>query len=281
MPAGFLLGILHDRRLMREAQVDLAIRRFSGFGLNDRLPDHSSLTRIRRGAERFRRIFERTVRACVATGVARGQIMHIDASPIRAEVAWESLAVRHVGAVVKANGEAQPTPDAGRALRNSKKTGTFRKVRLPDPDAPIATATADAGYAYGKIFGGLEEREIAAVIPTKAEPIRSPVPLRRFRYGARHDIVKCPRGKVLRPGKPAKRSRFFHSRSRDCNQCELKALCISKGRATKSVVIGDHPPRASAKPVPTAASGAATGLMWRPPSRSPRSRRCWTFAPGR
>ncbi len=41
MLAGFLLGIVHDRRLMREAQVNLAIRWFAGFGLNDRLPDHS------------------------------------------------------------------------------------------------------------------------------------------------------------------------------------------------------------------------------------------------
>ncbi|PKQ07367.1 MAG: IS5/IS1182 family transposase, partial [Alphaproteobacteria bacterium HGW-Alphaproteobacteria-10] len=62
MLAGFLLGIVHDRRLLREAQVNLAIRWFAGYGLQDRLPDHSSLTRIRQrwGAERFRRIFERT-----------------------------------------------------------------------------------------------------------------------------------------------------------------------------------------------------------------------------
>ena len=30
MLAGLLLGIVHDRRLMREAQVNLAIRRFCG-----------------------------------------------------------------------------------------------------------------------------------------------------------------------------------------------------------------------------------------------------------
>ena len=47
MLAGFLLGIVHDRRLMREAQVNLAIRWFAGFGLQERPPDHSSLTRIR------------------------------------------------------------------------------------------------------------------------------------------------------------------------------------------------------------------------------------------
>jgi Transposase DDE domain len=42
----------------------------------------------------------------------------------------------------------------------------------------ILTVTADAGYAYGKIYGGLERRGIGSVIPAKAEPIRSPVPLR-------------------------------------------------------------------------------------------------------
>jgi transposase len=75
MPAGFLLGIVHDRRLMREAQVNLAIRWFAGYGLRDRLPDHSSLTRIRQrwGAERFRRIFERTVKACIAAASRRAR----------------------------------------------------------------------------------------------------------------------------------------------------------------------------------------------------------------
>lgn len=59
MLAGFLLGIVHDRRLMREAQVNLAIRWFAGYALHEALPDHSSLTRIRQrwGVERFRRIF--------------------------------------------------------------------------------------------------------------------------------------------------------------------------------------------------------------------------------
>jgi transposase len=42
MLAGFLLGIVHDRKLMREAHVNLAIRWFAGFGFADRLPDHSS-----------------------------------------------------------------------------------------------------------------------------------------------------------------------------------------------------------------------------------------------
>ena len=67
MVAGFLLGIVHDRRLMREAQVNLAIRWFIGYALHEPLPDHSSLTRIcqRWGAERFRHIFEQTAKTCI------------------------------------------------------------------------------------------------------------------------------------------------------------------------------------------------------------------------
>lgn len=49
----------------------------------------------------------------------------------------------------------------------------------------IKTVTADAGYAYAKVYGALERRGIDALIPAKAEPIGSRVPLRRFRYDAK------------------------------------------------------------------------------------------------
>lgn len=300
MLAGFLLGIVHDRRLMREAQVNLAIRWFAGFGLNERLPDHSSLTRIRQrwGVERFRRIFERTVQDCVAAGIAKGEIVHVDASLIRADVSWDSLVVRHVDAVRSANNDVAEV-EAVQKTRNSKTTGKFKKVCPTDPDATMATngrnrrlepsykqhgviddmfgvvlevdvttgeinegeellarldavekttgakietVTADAGYAYAKIYGGLERREIVAIIPAKAEPIRSPVPMRRFRYDAKHDVLKCPRGKKLKAGRAVKHGRFFTSRARDCRRCDLAHLCLSKGRVNKAVVLGDDYP---------------------------------------
>ena len=48
MLAGFYAGISEDRKLMREAQVNIAMRWFAGYRLDEKLPDHSSLTRIRR-----------------------------------------------------------------------------------------------------------------------------------------------------------------------------------------------------------------------------------------
>jgi hypothetical protein len=281
---------------MREAQVNLAIRWFVGYGLHEALPDHSSLTCIRQrwGAERFRRIFQRTVKACVAAKIATGEVVHVDASLIRADVSWESLVERHVDQVDRAN----QTPDQD-AEKQGRQTGKYKKVSLTDPDAtmatnarhrrleptykqhaavddlrgvildievttgeinegqrivgqvdatmattgvPVTTVTADAGSAYAKVYGALERRGIDALIPTKAEPIRSPVPLRRFRYDAKHDIVKCPRGKILRPGNPVAHGRFFYARKRDCDRCALASICLSKGRTSKGLVIShDYP----------------------------------------
>ena len=134
MLAGFLLGIVHDRRLMREAAVNIAVRWFVGYGLHEPLPNHSSLTRIRQrwGAERFRRIFERSVQACIAARIATGEIVHLDASLIRAHVSWDALAVRHVEAVAEANSDDD-------ALRASRQSGKFKKVCVTDPDATTAT----------------------------------------------------------------------------------------------------------------------------------------------
>jgi len=280
---------------MREAQVNIAIRWFVGYGLHETLPDHSSLTRIRQrwGAERFRRVFERTVRACIDAKIAKGEVVHVDASLIRADVSWEGLALRHIEAVDQANEEAEAE------ARKSRKTGRFKKMCVTDPDATMATnarnrplepaykqhavvddlrgvvldvavttgevnegqviieridtamermgltistVTADAGYAYAKVFAAFERRGIDALIPAKAEPIRSRVPLRRFRYDARHDILKCPRGRVLRPTRPVKHGRFFYSRASECAGCDLASLCLSAGRANKAVLVGDDYP---------------------------------------
>src|SRR5262245_30529028 len=90
----------------------------------------------------------------------------------------------------------------------------------------IKTVTADAGYAYAKVYGALERRGIDALIPAKAEPIRSRVPLRRFRYDAKHDILRCPRKRVLRPTRPVKHGRFFYSKAKDCARCPLGRLPI-------------------------------------------------------
>jgi len=139
MLAGFLLGIVHDRRLVREAQVNLAIRWFIGYALHEALPDHSSLTRIRQrwGEEVFRRVFTRVVRQCQLAGLVSAETIHIDASLIRANVSMDALILRHLDAV----------EDASDAERDARKSGKFKKLCRTDPDATMATSSKAPAHA--------------------------------------------------------------------------------------------------------------------------------------
>lgn len=143
MLAGLFQGIVHDRRLMREAQVNLAIRWFTGYRLYEKLPDHSSLTRLRQrwGAEQFRRIFERTVGACAAAGLVSGDTVHVDATLIRADVSWESLTQRHVKQVLSENPLEMPSAvaESPEACVESR-TGRAKKISTTDPEATMTTS---------------------------------------------------------------------------------------------------------------------------------------------
>jgi transposase len=59
----FFEGIRSERELMRQAADRLSVLWYLGYNLNESLPDHSSLTRIRTryGVEVFRRVFETIV----------------------------------------------------------------------------------------------------------------------------------------------------------------------------------------------------------------------------
>jgi hypothetical protein len=95
---------------------------------------------------------------------------------------------------------------------------------------------------YAKIYGQLERRGTDPIIPTKADPSRTKVPLRRFRYDAKHDVLKCPRGKILKPGRSITHGRFFTSKAKDCRRCDMASVCLSRGRVNKAVVVGDDYP---------------------------------------
>ena len=115
-----------------------------------------------------------------------------------------------------------------------------------------ALVTADSGYAYSKVYAALERRGVAALIPAKKEPTQSRVPLRLFRYDARHDIVKCPRGKTLRPRRPAKGGRYYRSRTRDCAGCALRLDCLPKAWSSKVVLVPHEYPAVARVTAPCA-----------------------------
>jgi transposase len=134
MLAGFFQGIVHDRKLMREAQVNIAIRWFAGYRLDEKLPDHSSLTKIRQrwGVERFKQIFVKIVNTCVEANLVSGETVHVDATLIRADVSWESLSTRHIETVIKEN--ATDDVKTNSTHKSAIKTERFSTT---DPDATL------------------------------------------------------------------------------------------------------------------------------------------------
>ncbi len=140
MLAGFFQGVIHDRKLIREAQVNLAIRWFAGYRLHESLPDHSSLTRIRQrwGMERFKQIFQRIVRQCVDAGLVGGKTVHIDATLIRADVSWESLVQVHTDQVLEENRSSDDSSDD--STERKKKSPKPQRRSTTDPDATMTTS---------------------------------------------------------------------------------------------------------------------------------------------
>jgi len=290
MLAGFFAGIVHDRKLMREAQVNLAMRWFAGYRLHEQLPDHSSLTRIRQrwGEERFRRIFQRTVQACVKAGLVDGETVHVDATLIRADVSWESVVSDHAEQVLAENvdeacGRARPRslkkysktdPEATLATSSHERRMEFsyKQHTAVDDKAGVivdvavttgqesegtqllsqvdrvkdntgrapAVLTADAGYAHSRNYAALEERDVEAVIPPQHEPrVVRKLPVRRFKYDPRQQVVKCPGGRTLSRQSRQKNGWLYKARGRDCRQCPLKGRCLPAGTKARTVLIVD------------------------------------------
>jgi len=270
MLAGFFHGIVHDRKLVREAQVNIAYRWFAGYELDEAIPDHSTLTRIRQrwGEEKFRLIFEKSVKQCIKAGMVAGEMCHIDASLVRADVSWKSLVARHVEKVFAENesgvkDEDPPEDDPPDQIESpsAKKPGKVKKVSKTDPEASMATSshdfrleptykqitgavpktvTADAGYASGRNYQALEQAEITGVIPPqKARKPKGGVALRRFKYDPVHGIVRCPMGKKLVRSARGKLGWFYRARASDCKACPLREKCVPMSTRSRSVYLGD------------------------------------------
>lgn len=304
MLAGFFQGIVHDRKLMREAQVNIAIRWFAGFQLHEKIPDHSALTKIRQrwGVERFRKIFERTVTACIEANLVSGETVHIDSTLIRADVSWESLTIKHADRVFEENKtddncdshNGNKPKKLGRPRKHAQKP---KKYSTTDPDATLSTAnkknrmepaykqhtvsddkagvivdvelttgeisegnkmvevvdrtqkttgkkikhiTADMAYAHPRNFQALEERDIDPVIPAKQQrPNSRGVPLSRFKYDAKNEIVTCPAGRKLNKKGRQRNGWNYSTSTAVCQQCPLCKHCVPPTAKHRTIRIAD------------------------------------------
>ena len=294
MLAGFFHGMVQDRKLIREAQVNIAYRWFAGYELGEPLPDHSSLTRIRRrwGEATFRRIFARSVAQCAQAGLVEGETLHVDATLIRADCSWESLVQQHVGKVLSENAAPLEQGEPAAANAPPKPGGKTKRVSVTDPEASLTTScrkqrlepcykqhtavddkagiivagqvtigeahegqellaqiqrvaelcegpavvTADRGYASSENYALLEAWGMTALIPPQPEgaPHRG-MPLARFAYDERNDLVRPPAGKQL-VHRPTKKAPWvYRAQASDCRACPLRARCVPPSGRVRTV----------------------------------------------
>jgi len=91
---GYLYGIDSERQLEMEIQVNIAYRWFLGLDLDEKIPNHSTMSQNRRrrfnGTELFRKLFERVLSECIQSGLVDGKLILTDSAHVKASASRES-----------------------------------------------------------------------------------------------------------------------------------------------------------------------------------------------
>src|SRR4051812_8888862 len=139
-------GLPSMRETLRVARTDVSIRRFLGFGLTERLPDHSTFShaQTKRFADSsvFEQLFTAVLRQCTEAGLVGGRRLVVDGTHIEADAALKSLRAEltpadHDG---DGDGDGEIVPDSpagpGRALAVAEPRSG------PTPKRTASNATA-------------------------------------------------------------------------------------------------------------------------------------------
>src|SRR6266851_4737982 len=136
----FFEAIRSERLLMRHAADRLSVRWYVGYDLDEPLPDHSSLTRIREryGVEVFRRFFEQIVEQCQEAGLVWGRELYIDATKVEANASIASVKPRfaveaHLANLFAEQAAAQTEQNVTHEEEPSNKPDEQAEVEVPMP----------------------------------------------------------------------------------------------------------------------------------------------------
>jgi transposase len=146
---GYFEGIDSERGIAWRLADSLALRQFLLIGLDERTPDHSTISRTRRliDLETHRKVFGWVLGLLADRGLLKGRMVGIDATTLEANAAMRSIVRRNNGQgyeaflseLAKKSGIATPTrEDLARIDRKRKKKGSNQEWEsATDPDARI------------------------------------------------------------------------------------------------------------------------------------------------
>jgi transposase len=137
----FFDDIKSERELMEVIGERLDYLWFLDYGLEEKIPDHSVLSkaRARWGEEVFESLFVRTVKQCVEAGLVDGKKLHVDSSLVDADAAKESV-IKGAPQLIAALKRAYQATES--KLEESSTPGSYeavndRMMSQSDPDAAL------------------------------------------------------------------------------------------------------------------------------------------------
>ncbi len=149
MLVGYFEGLDSERGMAWRAADSLGVRSFLGLGLDERGPDHSTISRTRRliDVETHQEVFGWVLERLAEAGLVKGKTVVVDGTTLEANAAMRSIVRRDTGeayeqyltGLAKAAGIRTPTRAAlARLDRRRKKKGSNDEWESPsDPDAKI------------------------------------------------------------------------------------------------------------------------------------------------
>ena len=131
---GFLYGIPSERQIEQRIQTDIALRWYLGLDLFDRVPDHSTVSQLRRRKPSFRkvfrRLFEEVVHQCVEKGLVSGRVVGTDSTHVRANASRTSEELVEVVEEAGVYWEKLDTYEEEGLEQLAAQTGKRRKKRV-------------------------------------------------------------------------------------------------------------------------------------------------------
>ncbi len=149
---GYFEGIESERGIEWRCTDSLSLRRFLRVGDTERVPDHSTLSRMRQrlAEEVFSEVFDVVLALVAQHGLLQGKTLGVDSTQLRADASMKAIVRKDTGEnyqdytkrLAAAAGEAEkPTADDARRhdrKRQGKKTSNKEWKSKTDEDARIA-----------------------------------------------------------------------------------------------------------------------------------------------
>ena len=146
MLVAFFENMVADRALEFRLADSLVIRKYLGYGLDERTPDESTLRKTRQlwPEELFRLVFMRVLAQCAQRGLVSGRALGMDSTTVDTNASMDSLVHKELGCTYEEFMMALKRQDAPAATRDEAKTadkdrtGKARNADWQSPTDPDA-----------------------------------------------------------------------------------------------------------------------------------------------